>query len=167
MQGHKDSYEERNSRPNGAEVAFEKLAKRKKWFLQRWGFDEKNHPVPRYNFQKLPKSLRCAPDYLVIFEKGSFCFVEVKGFKGKLKIKKSDLEIYNSWQKNHKDDNGNKAIVAIFAWNKDTKSGYTVKLDDINNDIESGELEIAGKYDDNGEEYYVIPLGSCNLMTNA
>ena len=161
MQGHKDSYEERNSRPNGAEVAFEKLAKRKKWFLQRWGFDEKNHPVPRYNFQKLPKSLRSAPDYFIIFEHGSFCFVEVKGFSGQIKIKKSDLEVYNSWQKNHKD-----TMVAIFAWQRKDPCSYTVKLNDINESIENGELKIAGKYDDNGEEYYEIPLKLCKSIRN-
>ena len=161
MQSCDNTYEERNSRPNGAEVAFEKLAKQKKWFLQRWGFDEKNHPVPSYSFQRIPKSLRSAPDYLVIFEHGSFCFVEVKGFKEKLKIKKSDLEIYDSWQKNHKD-----TIVAIFAWQKTDSSSMTIKLDDINEIIESGELEIAGKYDDSGEEYYEIPLKLCKPMRN-
>jgi len=167
MQSCENTYEERNSRQNDAEVAFEKLAKQKKWFLQRWGFDEKNHPVPSYSFQKIPKSLRCAPDYLVIFEHGSFCFVEVKGFSGQIKIKKSDLEVYNSWQKNHKDDNGNKVIVAIFAWQKTDSSGMTIKLDDINEIIESGELEIAGKYNDSGEEYYEIPFKLCKPMRNA
>ena len=161
MQGHKDSYEERNSRQNDAEVAFEKLAKQKKWFLQRWGFDEKNHPVPSYSFQKIPKSLRSAPDYFVICGHSEFCFVEVKGFSGQIKIKKSDLEVYNSWQKNHKD-----TIVAIFAWQRKDPCSYTVKLDDINEIIENGELEIAGKYDDNGEEYYEIPLKLCKSMRN-
>ena len=166
MQSCENTYKERNSSQNDAEVAFEKLAKQKKWFLQRWGFDEKNHPVPSYSFQRIPKSLRSAPDYLVIFEHGTFCFVEVKGFKGQLKIKKSDLEVYNSWQKNHKDDNGNKVIVAIFAWQKTDPCSYTVRVDDINNDIESGKLEIVGKFGDSGEEYYEIPLSLQNSMVS-
>jgi hypothetical protein len=161
MQSCENTYEERNSRQNDAEVAFEKLAKQKKWFLQRWGFDEKNHPVPSYSFQKIPKSLRSAPDYFVIFGHREFCFVEVKGFSGQIKIKKSDLEIYDSWQKNHKD-----TMVAIFAWQRKDPCSYTVRLDDINNDIESGELEIAGKYNDSGEEYYEIPLKLCKPMRN-
>ena len=166
MQSCENTYKERNSSQNDAEVAFEKLAKQKKWFLQRWGFDEKNHPVPSYSFQKIPKSLRSAPDYFVIFGHREFCFVEVKGFSGQIKIKKSDLEVYNSWQKNHKDDNGNKVIVAIFAWQKTDSSGMTIKLDDINEIIESGELEIAGKYNDSGEEYYEIPFKLCKPMRN-
>ena len=43
----------------------------------------------------------------------------------------------------------------------------TIKLDDINEIIESGELEIAGKYNDSDEEYYEIPFKLCKPMRNA
>ena len=57
-------------------------------------------------------------------------------------------------------------MVAIFAWQRKDPCSYTVRLDDINNDIESGELKIAGKYNDSGEEYYEIPLKLCKSMRN-
>ena len=37
MQGHNNTYEERNSRQNDAEVAFEKLAKQKKMVFTKMG----------------------------------------------------------------------------------------------------------------------------------
>ena len=167
MQGHNNTYEERNQnedgtpKPNEAEIEFERLAKGRQWFMHRMGFDEKKNPVPSATFYRIPKSLRSAPDYFIIYggmEK--FCFFEIKGFIDEFRIKKSDIGVYNSWQKNHED-----TMVVIFAWDKGTNKSYTIRLNRINDGVESGELKIGGTYDNKkSKEYYVIPLDICHPM---
>ena len=160
MQGHNNTYEERNSMPNEAEIEFERLAKDRQWFMHRLGFDEKKNPVPSATFYRIPKSLRSAPDYFIVYGIEQFCFFEIKGFIDKFKIKKSDIEVYSSWQKNHED-----TMVVIFAWHKGTGKSYTIQLNRIKDGIESGELKIGGIFDNKkSKEYYVIPLDICHPM---
>ena len=160
MQGHNNTYKERNSKPNEAEIVFERLAKKRKWFMHRLGFDEKKNPVPSAIFYRIPKSLRSAPDYFIVYGIEQFCFFEIKGFIDEFRIKKSDIGVYNSWQKNHED-----TMVVIFAWDKGTNKSYTIRLNRINDGVESGELKIGGVYDKkNNKEYYVIPLDICHPM---
>ena len=166
MQGHNNTYEERNKnkdgtpKPNGAEIEFERLAKDRQWFMHRIGFDEKKNPVPSITFHKIPKSLRSAPDYFIVYDIKQFCFFEIKGFIDEFKIKKSDIGVYNSWQKNHEN-----TMVAIFAWDKGTNKSYTIRLNRINDGIESGELKIGGVFDNKkSKEYYAIPLDICHPM---
>ena len=166
MQGHNNTYEERNQnedgtpKPNEAEIEFERLAKDRQWFMHRIGFDEKKNPVPSITFHKIPKSLRSAPDYFIVYDIKQFCFFEIKGFIDEFKIKKSDIGVYNSWQKNHEN-----TMVAIFAWDKGTNKSYTIRLNRINDGIESGELKIGGVFDNKkSKEYYAIPLDICHPM---
>ena len=166
MQGHKDSYEERNQnedctpKPNEAEIEVERLAKKRKWFMHRLGFDEKKNPVPSATFYRIPKSLRSAPDYFIVYPFEQYCFFEIKGFVDEFRIKKSDIGVYNSWQTNHED-----TMVVIFAWDKGTDKSYTIRLNRINDGIKSGELKIGGTYDSKkSKEYYVIPLDICQPM---
>ena len=166
MQGHNNTYEERNKnkdgtpKPNEAEIEFERLAKDRQWFMHRIGFDEKKNPVPSITFHRIPKSLRSAPDYFIVYDIKQFCFFEIKGFIDEFKIKKSDIGVYNSWQKNHEN-----TMVAIFAWDKGTNKSYTIRLNRINDGIESGELKIGGVFDNKkSKEYYAIPLDICHPM---
>ena len=160
MQGHNNTYKERNSRPNEAEIVFERLVEERQWFMHRLGFDEKNNPVPSITFHKIPKSLRSAPDYFIVYDIKQFCFFEIKGFIDEFRIKKSDIGVYNSWQTNHED-----TMVVIFAWDKGTNKSYTIRLNRINDGVESGELKIGGTYDNKkSKEYYVIPLDICHPM---
>ena len=166
MQGHNNTYEERNEnkdgtpKPNEAEIEFERLAKDRQWFMHRIGFDEKKNPVPSITFHRIPKSLRSAPDYFIVYDIKQFCFFEIKGFIDEFKIKKSDIGVYNSWQKNHEN-----TMVAIFAWDKGTNKSYTIRLNRINDGIESGELKIGGVFDNKkSKEYYAIPLDICHPM---
>ena len=92
MQGHNYRYEVRNQiedgtpKPNEAEIEFERLAKGRQWFMHRMGFDEKKNPVPSATFYRIPKSLRSAPDYFIVYGIEQFCFFEIKGFIDEFRI---------------------------------------------------------------------------------
>jgi len=82
-----NTYKERNSGINQAEVIFEEYCKSKNYFLERLGFDEKRNPIPR--FFNLNPSIRNLPDYYWSHgDKSALIMV-----KGTANIKQSEIEL--------------------------------------------------------------------------
>jgi len=161
MQGHNNAYEERNKnkdgtpKPNGAEIAFEALAeKQEHWTFERWGFDEKKAKLPTKEFIKIPEILRSFPDYLLVdHRKERSYLIEVKAFKDVFKLKINDLENYNKWREiiDHRIGFG------FFVYDYKKKKHSFIDMNTVNELVKTGKLKI-GKYDDNNQEYYEVPL---------
>ena len=71
-----NSYQERNSNINIAEIRFEKWCKDKSIQFWRMGFDEKNNRVPR--FWDVHPVVRSMPDYICVGAQG-LTYMHVKG----------------------------------------------------------------------------------------
>ncbi len=86
-----NSYQERNSNINIAEIRFENWCKEKNIQFWRMGFDEKNNRVPR--FWDVHPVVRSMPDYICVGAQG-LTYMHVKGTN---KIKINDLMMYERW----------------------------------------------------------------------
>ena len=96
MPDHTQSFKER-SKDDQAEEYFVSWAKRNKLIFTRYGFDLKTSGISGKDFIKIPKFIRCSPDYLVIGKEARL--VEVKGGTNFLRLKVSDLTCYDKWNK--------------------------------------------------------------------
>ena len=96
MSNHTQNFEERKKN-NTAEIYFEEFAKNKNLIYEKFGFDQLNSGIKGRDFNKIPKFIRNRPDYIVISNKARF--VEVKGGTDIIRMKESDLESYEKWNK--------------------------------------------------------------------
>ena len=94
MPDHTQSFEER-SKDDQAEEYFVSWAEKNKLIFTRYGFDLKTSGISGKDFIKIPKFIRCSPDYLVIGKEARL--VEVKGGTNMIRMKMSDLQSYDKW----------------------------------------------------------------------
>ena len=90
MDKNTNSYSQRNSGINIAEVRFEEWCTKNSVEFWKTGFNEKEHPIK--NFWEVHPYIRSMPDNLVF--KKHLTWVHVKGSN---KIKIDDLTLYESW----------------------------------------------------------------------
>ena len=110
-----------------------------------FGFDPYNNPIPKQEFYLLPEIIRSAPDLVVYKDK--FYFLEVKGCKDVLRLKKSDMKAYGIWNK--------LMSVWFFIYNSIKKKAKFICYKDLNNITKHCKVDI---YDDNKKEYYKVEL---------
>ena len=91
MDKNTNSYSQRNSGINIAEVRFEEWCEKSKLEYWKTGFNEKEHPVK--NFWCVHPYIRALPDYLVMVN-NDLVWIHVKGSN---KIKVDDLTLYEAW----------------------------------------------------------------------
>ena len=88
-----NSYQERNSNINIAEVRFEKFCKDKQIPFWRLGFDEKENRLP--NFWEVHPLIRAMPDY-ICYNNNRLTYMHVKGTH---RVKINDLILYETWDR--------------------------------------------------------------------
>lgn len=137
-------YKARNiDRINVAEEEAEKFFRASKIEYKRLGFDEKNEQISPDRFYRVPKVIRCMPDYIAIGKDAKF--VEAKGFIDDLKIKDEDYEEYQKWDRI--------MPLLIFAHDTKKKISFIAKLKQVTDGLH---LFIKGKYKDNDKTYFRI-----------
>ena len=147
------TFGERNAagRINRAEEVFMDLAKEHGWLVIKLGFDEKKGQINSARFNKIPALIRAAPDYIVVGTKA--VFVEVKGYRGQLKIKQADLSAYAVWSLFGME-------VKIFAHDCDNDISYLLGWRWLNDRICSKHSTV-GFFDEDrgpGKKYHTIPI---------
>ena len=110
-----------------------------------FGFDPYNNPIPTKEFYLLPETIRSAPD-LVVYKK-DFFFLEVKGCKDVLRLKKCDMKAYGIWNK--------LMSVWFFIYSSLKNTAKFICYKDLNDITKYCEVEI---YEDNRKEYYKVDL---------
>ena len=147
------TFDERNAagRVNLAEEVFMEMAGEKNWLVIKLGFDEKNGQINAARFNQIPALLRAAPDYIVV---GNMAvFIEVKGYRGQLKIKQADLSAYAVWSLFGME-------VKIFAYDCDRGISYLLGWRWLNDRICSKHSTV-GFFDaerGRGKKYHTIPI---------
>ena len=73
LQDYQKTYKERNKdRVNIAEIKAREYYQKKGLYITRFGFDEKNEPIPLKYFHLVPKQIRNMPEYLLIGKKAGY-----------------------------------------------------------------------------------------------
>tara|TARA_R100000963_G_C4618651_1_gene86833 strand:- start:95 stop:574 length:480 start_codon:yes stop_codon:yes gene_type:complete len=137
-------YKARNiDRINVAEEEAEKFFKASNISYKHLGFDEKNENISPERFYRVPKVVRCLPDYIAIGNDAKF--VEVKGFVDDLTIKDENYEEYQKWDRI--------MPLLIFAHDAQKKVSFIAKLKQITDGLH---LFTKGKHKDNGKPFFRI-----------
>ena len=144
-----NSYQERNSTSNNiAEDKCEEYYK-DKGDLIRFGFNEKKSNIPTSLFFKIPSHLRNIPDYVLIKSNEIVRLVEVKGFKGLIKIKIEDLLSYDYWA------NIPETKLILFFYDCEDQKEIIIDYFRLKQIIVFGDCKI-NKYWDNSKAYFEI-----------
>ena len=144
MADHTQPFKER-MKCNDAEKKFEQFCSERDIKFYKYGID--NHPFGA-KFYKVKRLIRNTPDYIVLNDVASF--IEVKGFKGKLKMKEKDVNSYKFWN--------SQIRLYYFFYSVTHNETKFVLHDDL---MEVVPLCETGYYDDNhrfdNKMYYIIP----------
>ena len=145
MADYKDTYAKRNSGNHIAEDVMLEYFSNK--VVSRFGFDEKQGNINSNDFFKVPELVRSAPDYIGIGTKA--VFMEVKGYKGTLKIKRKDLVNYEYWNR----------IMPVFFFFYNAENGMKeiMSLDALNKLVDREDTTY-GAFPDNGKRYFNIKM---------
>ena len=152
--GHKSTFKERENSIDIADVKFQEYAKssNKITYCKRYGFDERGRDIGKENFFAIPKFLRASPDFFII-SNGKPYFVEVKGCRDVLRIKKRDMFSYAGW-----DGLLAKTSLFFFIYSTKLSKEVVISYDKLVSLIENNDYEV-DSYSDNNEKFYKILLG--------
>lgn len=155
MQDYQKTYEERNrDRINIAEIKAMEYYQKKGLHVSRFGFDEKNEPIPSKYFHLIPKQIRNMPEYLLI---GKKCWLlEAKGCRDVLRIKLDDLDGYKFWDEI--------CPIVIFAYSYKNSYCYIFTYKDLVELLEFGGMATKERYNDNNKEYYMVGVKELSLI---
>ena len=155
MQDYQKTYIERNKdRVNIAEIKAREYYQKKGLYITRFGFDEKNEPVPLKYFHLVPEQIRNMPEYLLIGKKS--WLLEAKGCRDVLRIKLDDLEGYKFWDKI--------CPIVIFAYSYKYNCCYIFTYKKLVELLEFDGMATKGKYHDNNKEHYIIKIKELSLI---
>lgn len=144
------TYEERNNgRVDLAQQKLEKYLKHKKYYYQRFGWDEKDKKIPSREWYQFPKFVKSMPDTIVIHPKLGFIFMETKGCRDYLGLKQDDITQYVEWNKI--------AQIFIAIYSTTANQLYIVPLVVLVSLLEDNDIP-KDKYPDNNKIYFKIPL---------
>ena len=137
-------YKERNS---GVDIAYIKceefLESEKDIRYIRYGFDQQNSRIPSKDFYLIPSTIRSHPDFIVFRKK--VIFLEVKGCKDALRVKKCDINAYKFWN--------NLMPLYFFIYSVTYKKHRIVSCFEL---IKLTTISPIYTYSDNNKEYYQI-----------
>ena len=105
------------------------------------------HDKQKYLMGVVPPAIRSTPDFIVV-ENKEFYFVEVKGIKKNLWLKKHDYIWYKEWNELHRVD--------LFVVNQDSIFAQ-ISMNNLINKIEQNNYEIK-KFPNDNKECIVIPF---------
>ena len=150
---HKSTFKEREKSIDVADIKFQEYVKcsNKITYCRRYGFDERGRNIGIENFMAIPKFLRASPDFFII-SNSKPCFVEVKGCRDVLRLKKDDIMSYSAW---------NELLIKVslyfFIYSTQLSKEVVISYDSLVFLIENNHYKV-GTYKDNGKQFYNILL---------
>ena len=151
---HQETYKDRNKGINQAELYAVEYYNSRGIIIIRSGLDAMDKKIPAGLWCNIPESIRNIPDYIIMSKKGNY-FLECKGGKSHIHLKVGDMRNYKFWDEY--------MPVIMFIWSSTYNTIYRVEYYRLMDLIDEMAYSI-GEYENNGKQYYKIPMKDLSLV---
>jgi len=155
---HRSNFKERALAPDIAEEKFKEYCENSKkiTYWKQTGFDERKSNMDKNDFFAIPYLIRAMPDFFVIADKKPF-WIEVKGCRAELRVKKHDLLWYSSWNLMSEAMDSKMCRLFLFIYSTHLGKEFVISYDSLVSLIEDNNYPVF-TYPDSKKEYYRIDI---------
>ena len=155
---YKSTFEERALAPDIAEEKFKEYCKSSKHitYWKQTGFDERKSNMNKKDFFQIPYLIRAMPDFFVVVDSKPF-WIEVKGCRADLRIKKHDMYWYDKWNVLSELLGSKVCRLFIFIYSTHLGKKFVISYYKLLSLIEDNDYPVF-TYPDSKKEYYKIDI---------